>query len=536
MTAFALVVALLLSGVLLMLAPPLWRTAGIAAGESASRRRLSAWLLILGLPLASIGTYLKLGDLRPLAADSATAARTAPGTAEGWLAQGRSYVALGRFRDAATAWRRAAELRPDDATVLADFADVLAMAQGRRLAGEPARLVQRALDADPRHLKALALAGSVAYESRDYAAARGYWERALAVVPADSDAARSMRANIAQATRLDAAMAGVAPTASTAAAGASALSIEIRLAPALQARVAPGDTLFVVARPAQGARMPLASIGTYLKLGDLRPLAAGGAAVQAVPGTAEGWLVQGRSYVALGRFRDAATAWRRAAELRPDDATVLADFADVLAMAQGRRLAGEPARLVQRALDADPRHLKALALAGSVAYESRDYAAARGYWERALAVVPADSEVARSMRANIAQATRLDAAMAGVAPTASTAAATALSIEVRLAPALQARVAPGDTLFVVARPAQGTRMPLAALRQPAGAWPVTVSLGDAQSLQPARPLSGEREVVVVARLSRSGQAAPQPGDLLGESAPVSPSASGLQVLIDRVQP
>lgn len=281
--------------------------------------------------------------------------------------------------------------------------------------------------------------------------------------------------------------------------------------------------------------LPLASIGTYLKLGDLRPLAAHGAAAQAVPGTAEGWLAQGRSYVALGRFRDAATAWRRAAELRPDDATVLADFADVLAMAQGRRLAGEPARLVQRALDADPRHLKALALAGSVAYESRDYAAARGYWERALALVPAESDVARSMRANVAQATRLEAAMGGVAaaPASDT---TALALEIRLAPALQSRLAPGDTLFVAARPAQGARMPLAALRQPVGAWPVKVTLGDAQSLQPARPLSGEREVVVVARISRSGQAGPQPGDLLGESAPVSPAAAGVSVLIDRVQP
>ena len=74
-----------------------------------------------------------------------------------------------------------------NATLLADLADVLAMAQGKRLAGEPARLIQQALDVDPRHVKALALAGSAAFEARDYAAARGYWERVLAVVPADSD-------------------------------------------------------------------------------------------------------------------------------------------------------------------------------------------------------------------------------------------------------------------------------------------------------------------------------------------------------------
>lgn len=305
--------------------------------------------------------------------------------------------------------------------------------------------------------------------------------------------------------------------------------------------------------------LPLASVLTYLQLGDLRPLAeaqpaapaAAGAQhsltpgqiearvaalaerLKASPGDAEGWVMLGRSYVVLGRYRDAAMAWRRAVDLRPPDATLLADLADVVAMAQGKRLAGEPAALVQRALDADPRHVKALALAGSVAFEARDYPAARGYWERLLAVVPAQSDVARSIEGSIAQATRMEAALGGIAPATT---APPLTGEVSLSPALAARVQPGDTLFVFARAAEGSRMPLAILRQPVGAWPLRFVLSDALAMSPEHRLSSQAQVVVGARISRSGNATPQSGDLLGSSAVVSSSAQGLRLVIDQVQP
>lgn len=305
--------------------------------------------------------------------------------------------------------------------------------------------------------------------------------------------------------------------------------------------------------------LPLASVLTYLQLGDLRPLqaseppaVAGGAQhsltpgqiearvaalaqrLKAAPSDAEGWVMLGRSYVVLGRYRDAAMAWRRAVELRPPDAALLADLADVVAMAQGKRLAGEPAALVQRALDADPRHVKALALAGSVAFEARDYPAARGYWERLLAVVPAQSDVARSIQGSIAQALKMEAAL-GAGAAAATAAAP-LTGEVSLAPALAARVAAGDTLFVFARAAEGSRMPLAILRQPVGEWPRRFVLSDALAMSPEHRLSSQAQVVVGARISRSGNATPQPGDLLGTSAVVSSSAQGLRLVIDQVQP
>lgn len=318
--------------------------------------------------------------------------------------------------------------------------------------------------------------------------------------------------------------------------------------------------------------IPLASVATYLVLGQPQTLspqnmAAAGARgdkhelsgeeiqrmisalaerLKAEPGNAEGWLMLGRSYTALGRYRDAAMAFRKAVDLLPGNANLLADLADVLAMDQGRRLAGEPARLIQQALDADPRHVKALALAGSVAFETKDYSAARGYWERLAVLVPADSEMARSVRGSIAEASQLEsgapaaapATVQAAAPPVSSAAVAAVKLggEVVLSAEMAARVAQGDTVFVFARAAEGPRIPLAIVKQPVGVWPLRFSLDDSMAMSPNLKLSGFAQVVVGARVSKSGNATPQSGDLVGQTATVANSAQGLRIVIDRTQP
>ena len=315
--------------------------------------------------------------------------------------------------------------------------------------------------------------------------------------------------------------------------------------------------------------IPVGSVLTYLGLGDPRgvePLAARAVTapgvarhsvtpeqieamvvslaerLKAQPGDAEGWMMLGRSYTALGRHRDAVSALRRANELAPGNASLLADFADVLGMAQGRRLAGEPARLIQQALDADPRHGKALSLAGSVAFEARDYVAARGYWERLIVVVPPGSDIARSVQANIAEARQLESAApaaAAAAPAVVSAApgsASSVGGEVSVGPELAARIAPGDTLFIFARAAQGPRVPLAIIRRPVGAWPSAFVLDDSMAMAANLKLSGFDKVVVGARISKSGNATPQPGDITGQSAVIAPGTRGLRITIDQVQP
>lgn len=303
--------------------------------------------------------------------------------------------------------------------------------------------------------------------------------------------------------------------------------------------------------------MPLASAGLYLHLGDPRAVVPGAAPpagaerhattpeqieqrvaalaerLRAKPDDVDGWVMLGRSYTVLGRYRDAATALERASTLAPNDAGLLADWADVLGMAQGRRLQGKPTQLIQRALDADPRHVKALALAGTVAFEGKDYAAAKGYWERLLAVVPADSALARSVQGSIAEASALDAPQAAAAPAT---AAASIGGQVEISPALASRLPPGATLFVFARAVEGPRMPLAILKKPAATLPMRFTLDDSMAMAPALRLSGFKEVIVSARLSASGNATPQSGDLVGQSATLRPGAQDLRIVIDRVQP
>lgn len=332
--------------------------------------------------------------------------------------------------------------------------------------------------------------------------------------------------------------------------------------------------------------IPAASVALYLTVGQPDAAAPGAAAPQAAaggdgsrhdvspdqilrmvtalaerlkaePNNAEGWQMLGRTYAALERYPDAVAAFRKAAELLPKSPDVLADLADVLGMAQGRNLTGEPARVIQKVLDLDPKHTKGLALAGSVAFEQRDYVAARGYWQRLLAVLPPDSEMVKSIQGGIAEATQLagdggaapapaaqpaqtaqtaQAPRAGAPASAAAAGSARITGQVLLAPELKARLAAGDTLFIFARAANGPRLPLAIVRQAAGSFPVSFTLDDSQSMSPDFKLSGFAQVVVGARVSKSGNATPQSGDLIGQVGPVANTSQGLQITLGQVQP
>jgi cytochrome c-type biogenesis protein CcmH len=256
------------------------------------------------------------------------------------------------------------------------------------------------------------------------------------------------------------------------------------------------------------------------------------------PDDAEGWAMLARSYSVLGRHADAAGAFKRAAALRTDDADLLADYADALAMANNRSLEGEPLRLVQRALKLDPNNLKALSLAGTAAFDRRDYASAIEFWQRVSAVGPSDNEFVQQVqdsiaeaRASLAGAPAAAKPSAGAAP-AQSAAVASVSGTVSLAPALAKQASPGDTVFIFARPADGSRMPLAIQRKQVKDLPLKFTLDDSMAMAPERKLSSAARVVIGARISKSGDAMPRPGDLQGASAPVAPGASGVKIEIN----
>jgi len=241
------------------------------------------------------------------------------------------------------------------------------------------------------------------------------------------------------------------------------------------------------------------------------------------PDDVDGWKLLGRSYAVLGRYPESADAYAKAAVRAPRDAQLLADFADVLAMARGQSLDGEPEKLVDRALELEPNNLKALALSGTAAYARKDFARAAAQWEKMLALVPPDGEDARAIRENVQEARKL----AGV-PRKE------LRGKVALSPKVQAQAGPDDTVFIFARAVDGPPMPLAVQRVKVRELPVAFALDDSMAMAPGLTLSAHPRVVVVARISRSGGPSAQPGDLQGSSGPVANDAQAVSVTIDSV--
>lgn len=265
------------------------------------------------------------------------------------------------------------------------------------------------------------------------------------------------------------------------------------------------------------------------------------------PADADGWAMLGRSYAVLGRHADALPALKKAVELRPKDATLLADYADALAVNNGQNLEGEPSLMIERALAVDPNHLKALSLAGTAAFNRKDYAGALRHWDKLVQLAPS-SEAVQQIQGGIDEARKL-AGSAAPAATAKSGAArptlpasaaakapagSSISGTVSLAPALLAKTRPDDTLFVFARAAEGPRMPLAILKRQVKDLPLAFTLDDSLAMSPAATLSTAQRVVVGARVSRSGNAVPQAGDLQGLSAPTAPHAIGLRIQITEV--
>jgi len=267
------------------------------------------------------------------------------------------------------------------------------------------------------------------------------------------------------------------------------------------------------------------------------------------PDDAQGWAMLARSYTARGRHADALPAYKRVVELLPKDAQALADYADGLATVNKGQLTGEPEKLVMQALALDKNNVKALSLAGTLAFDRGDYKAAVAYWEPAAQAADPAGEMSQQLRSALAEARQ----RAGLPPAAAPQAATQpltesqqaspadgaarVSGRVELAAALKSKVSPDDTLFIFARAPSGSRMPLAILRKKASDLPVDFVLDDSLAMSPAAKLSSAPLLLIGARISKSGDAVPRPGDLQGLSAPLALGSRDIRLEIkELVQP
>jgi cytochrome c-type biogenesis protein CcmH len=255
--------------------------------------------------------------------------------------------------------------------------------------------------------------------------------------------------------------------------------------------------------------------------------------LKANPDDANGWVMLARSYKVLERFAEAAEAYSHAAAVVDKDATLLADYAEVLAQTNKGDLQGKPSELIARALKLDPNEPQALLLAGAAASDRRDFKAAADHWSRLLLQLEPGSEEAASVEAAIAKAREIAAGSANKKPLAAD---TGISGEVTLSPQLAAQAKPDDVLFVFARAEDGQRMPLAVVRSSVAALPLRFHFDDSMALPGGRKLSEFKTVSIEARIAKAGKAQTTSGDLFGSISGVKPGKQVIRLSIDRVQP
>lgn len=242
------------------------------------------------------------------------------------------------------------------------------------------------------------------------------------------------------------------------------------------------------------------------------------------PDNPDGWALLGRAYQSMSKFAESRDALKHAYDLKPDNHDLTVEYAQALALSNdGRRIIGESRQLLDGVLKADPDHQRALWLVGISDYQAGDFNAAITVWNRLLPALPPGSDIAESVRTQIADAQKLGGTVASASAPSTTPALEAasagnsqgpqLTVNVSLDAKLKDRLASGATLFVFARAENGPPMPLAIHRGPASALPMTVVLDDSMGMMPTMKLSMFPKVVIGARISASGNAMAQSGDL-----------------------
>jgi cytochrome c-type biogenesis protein CcmH len=263
------------------------------------------------------------------------------------------------------------------------------------------------------------------------------------------------------------------------------------------------------------------------------------------PENPDGWLQLGRSYTELKRYSDAVRAYEHLVKLVPNEAQLWTDYADAYAMDHGQTLLGEPTKFLAKALEVDSNNTTALALSGSAAMERGDYVAAITHWQKLVALLPADYQDIQMIHDGVKQAREFLAMKAGgkaklaqldkgVAAVKMVASAQAITGKVSLSKELLSKVSPDDIVFILARAAEGPKMPLAVLRKQVKDLPLEFSLDDSMAMQPQLKLSGFDQVIVVARVSKSGTPMAQAGDVEGLSGTIKPGTKGLDITINQV--
>ncbi|HEU0153675.1 MAG TPA: cytochrome C biogenesis protein [Arenimonas sp.] len=257
------------------------------------------------------------------------------------------------------------------------------------------------------------------------------------------------------------------------------------------------------------------------------------------PGSVEGWVLLGRSRMAQQRWTDARDAFAKAYALLPNEPDLMVEYADAqMRAAPDGRFPDSATRLLEQVVAAVPTHQRGLFFLGAQRLQAGQPAEAAETWGRLLPLL--EPQTALALRPQLDQAREL----AGLPPLDDAALAAApvpggptITVTVALDPALAADVGDDDVLYVFARTTDGAGLPVAVKRLPASGFPLTVTLSDADGLMPAQKLSMQSDVRVLARISKSGDAAAAAGDLEATAVTLAVADDArAELVIDKVKP
>ncbi|QWD72043.1 c-type cytochrome biogenesis protein CcmI [Polynucleobacter sp. UB-Raua-W9] len=247
------------------------------------------------------------------------------------------------------------------------------------------------------------------------------------------------------------------------------------------------------------------------------------------PSNLKGWAMLARSYRILGRNEDAARAYEHSGNFIDSDPQLLADYADTLASNANGSFAGKPLKLINQALKLDPNNLMALWLSGTASYTTGDYKAAIQTWEKLAKQLPPGTEEARSIQESISEARSK-----GGLPSTAVVNTKGIAGKIEISYALKSKVQSGDLVMVIARK-PGERMPVAVLKMAVSVFPISFSLTDALAMNPGMPLSGLSEASIEVRISKTGMAKAEMGDLISSAQIVKLGTSNVRLVVDQVR-
>jgi len=262
--------------------------------------------------------------------------------------------------------------------------------------------------------------------------------------------------------------------------------------------------------------------------------------MEADPENLKGWYMLGRSYMVMDRYSDALKAFERALKLKPESVDIMLSVADSLSMSKQGDLLGRPAELVSKALEKEPNNVTALWLSGMAARQGGKFLDAIKHWQKVLPLAKPEQvaninsliDEARN-RLTPEQKQTLKTATAEVKKSEALGNATGINVTISLSDKFKSQVNPTDLVFIYAKAMSGPPMPLAAIKKQVKDLPIQVTLNDAMAMMPSLKLSSFSEVIVGARVSKSGQPISQNGDLFSEKSSVK-AGDSINIEIDAI--